>query len=139
VPATRNYARERAAHDAASIFARIHHDLTTQLPDRDHALIGHTAILDFVINTLQLRRMSGLPPKWHTLLTWRRTHGCPILRGHHMAGLCATAPVSTQYALTAWMLSQFTTAAPFTTTPPERDAPVQREPSPPARSDAHAA
>src|SRR5262245_5142913 len=69
----RNYARERAHHDAlAPEKQRALHDmLVTQLPGFDRALVGQGAILGY-LHHLGLRRRNGGPLTWRMLLRWRR-------------------------------------------------------------------
>jgi len=121
MPGRRHLATERAAHDQPSTFARIHHDLRSQLPDLDRALVGHQAILA-ELHRLGLRRPNGRPLSWRMVLRWRREFGCPIAHGLWHSRYLAP-PLSTSFALTSWMLSQFSTGERFgyrvdTTRPP---------------------
>jgi len=99
-------ARERAQHDQAAIFSRIHSDLRSQLPDLDRALVGHQAILA-ELHRLGLRRLNGKRLSWRIVLRWRRDHAFPLHRGIRKPDVYAAPPLSTTHAMTAWMLSQF--------------------------------
>src|SRR5262249_17311874 len=79
-----------------------------QLPGRDHAIIGAPAILA-ELRHLGIRRRSAGPLTWRIVNRWRVTHDCPILRGYHDDRV-RRPPVTTHYALTAWLLSRFTSA-----------------------------
>jgi hypothetical protein len=104
---TRNYARERARHTAlAPEKQRAVYDLLrSQLPEREHALVGRDRILAW-LHSLGLRRPNGGPVSWTMVLRWARTQGFPILHGtrnaHHR-----TPALSTTFAITAWLLSRF--------------------------------
>src|SRR5262245_36359576 len=106
MPGKRNLARERAQHDQPATFARIHHDLRSQLPDLDRALVGHVAILA-ELHRLGLRRLNGTKLSWRIVLRWRRDHAFPLHRGIRKPDVYAAPPLSTTHAMTAWILSQF--------------------------------
>jgi hypothetical protein len=103
---TRNYARERARHDALAPDKQraIYDLLRAQLPERELALIGRARILAW-LHSLGLRRPNGGPVSWTMVLRWTRHHGFPLLHGtrnvHHR-----TPAVSTSFAITAWVLSR---------------------------------
>jgi hypothetical protein len=107
VPGRRNYARERAHHDRiAPARQQAFHDLlVAQLPDRDHALIGWRAILDYFSTTLQVTRRNGGVLTHRIVLRWVATQGCPLLRGNRHPRY-AQPPLTTTFALTAWLLSR---------------------------------
>jgi len=110
MPGKRNLARERDAHGKtyAARLAAIHHQLVTQLPELDRALIGWPAILA-QLHRCGLRRLDGRPISVRMVRRWRLAACCPVLAGSHTIGRCYTPPLSTSYALTAWTLSQRTT------------------------------
>jgi hypothetical protein len=115
VPGRRNYARERAQHAliAPALQAQIRALLIAQLPERDRALAGQKAILSFLIDTLFLRRPNRRPISWRMVLRWSRLHGFPLLHGGwHPKRKSRTPSLSTQYAVTAWVLSRFNTDEP---------------------------
>src|SRR5262245_16042427 len=84
--------------------------LTTQLPDRDRALIGRPAILAFLHHDLGLRRPNGKPLSWRMVLRFRRDLSLPLLRGFSCLKSHRSYPLSTRFALSAWLLSQFSSA-----------------------------
>jgi hypothetical protein len=110
VPGRRHFATERAKHtaDAPRRFAALHHLLITQLPLQDRALIGHASILSY-LHQLGIRRLRGGPLTWRIVNRWRHTDALPVLKGYSDRR-CARSPVTTSHALTAWLLTRFTSA-----------------------------
>src|SRR5262245_45562324 len=104
----RNLAREHARHDATAPDRQreLYELLRAQLPDREVALLGWPAILNF-LHSLGLRRPNGGPLTYRVLRRWIRDHGCPIVRGYCRLGTprVLTPPLSTSFALTAWALT----------------------------------
>ena len=111
MPGKRNLARERAHHDAPARFASLHALLTAQLPHHDRALIGRAAILNYLHDRLHLRRLNRGPITWRMVMRWRRLDGLPLLRGF-TSPRYATPALSTEFALTAWILSLFSSGDP---------------------------
>jgi hypothetical protein len=109
---TRNYARERARHDAlAPEKQRALHDLLrSQLPDRELALVGRDRILAY-LHSLGLRRPSGGRVSWHQLLRWTRAHGFPLLHGTTNRRF-RTPALTTSYAVVSWLLTRFDSGQP---------------------------
>jgi len=107
MPGKRNLARERALHDAPAIQARIFAMLSDALPDHDRTLIGRDRILEHVAR-LGLRRRNGQPITWRQVRRWRTRYGFPIAHGM-WTHRTKTPAVTTQHAVTAWMLSAFST------------------------------
>jgi hypothetical protein len=105
---TRNYARERARHDAIAPEQQraIYELLRNQLPAFDRAVVGQIAILNY-LHQLGLRRRNGSPLTWRMILRWRRDEGFPVLRGRYTPHRHRSPAVSTTFALTAWTLSRF--------------------------------
>lgn len=112
MPGRRNLAREQAAHDASARAAAIHHQLTATLPRFDRALVGQRAILR-ELQRLGLRRPNGQPVTWRMLCRWRRVEGFPMLAGQRIVGIALTPALTTTYAVTAWILSRFSSAHGF--------------------------
>jgi hypothetical protein len=110
--APRNYARERARHNAiAPEKQRALHDLLrSQLPDRDLALLGRDRILTY-LHSLGLRRPNGGRVSWHQVLRWRRNHGFPLLHGTANTRF-RTPALTTGFAVTAWLLTRFDSGQP---------------------------
>jgi hypothetical protein len=104
---TRNYARERARHAALAPETQraLYELLRSQLPEREHALVGRARILDW-LHAFGLRRPNGGPISWTMVLRWARIQSFPLLHGtrnaHHR-----TPALSTTFAITAWLLSRF--------------------------------
>jgi hypothetical protein len=115
MPGRRHYARERALHAAHAVAQqrRIYELLKAQLPDHERALAGRDAILSF-LRTLGLTRRNGMPLTWRMILRWHRDLGFPLVRGawhpNTRTHLPSRSPaLTTTYAATAWILSQFST------------------------------
>jgi hypothetical protein len=106
---TRNYARERARHNALAPEKQraIYDLLRSQLPEREHALVGRDRILAW-LHAFGLRRPNGGPVSWTMVLRWTRHHGFPLLHGTSNRRY-RTPALSTSFALTAWALSRFDT------------------------------
>src|SRR5262249_17888464 len=111
MPGKRNLARERAAHDAPGIQARIFSQLSETLPAFDRALIGQRRILDH-LHSLGLRRLNGQPLPWRHIVRWRLTQGFPLLSATWHPR-CRTPAVTTQHAVTAWVLSRRSSGEPL--------------------------
>jgi hypothetical protein len=107
MPGRRNLARERANHAIHSPAhqAELYRLLHTELPHSEVVLIGQKPIQAY-LNRLGLRRRNGQPLTWRMLERWRRIEGLPILRGVRTQSY-AGQPVTTSFALTAWVLSRF--------------------------------
>ena len=115
MPGRRCYQRERTQHavQAPDRQRHLHDLLATQLPHLDRALVGQVAILNY-LHQLGLRRRNGGPLTWRMLLRWRRDHGFPLVRGvwhpsapSHPAS--RSPALSTSFAITAWLLTRFST------------------------------
>jgi hypothetical protein len=108
---SRNYARERARHDAIAPEQQraLYELLRSQLPDREQALVGWTNLLAF-LHTLGLRRPNGGPVTRRMVLRWARDAGFPLCRGRWFPHY-RTPPLTTNFALTAWLLSRVDTSA----------------------------
>jgi hypothetical protein len=115
MPGRRCYQRERALHAAQAPDRQRHlHDLlTTQLPHLDRALVGRERILAY-LHDFGLRQRNGRALSWRMILRWRRDHGFPVVRGvwhpnapSHPAS--RSPALSTSFAVTAWILTQFST------------------------------
>jgi hypothetical protein len=115
MPGRRNLAREQAQHalEAPARFQAVHHQLTSQLPSHDVALVGWPAILRYCHDVLQLRRLNGDPLTARIVKAWRRDDGFPLLRGHYVVGRARVPALTTVYAVTAWTLSRFATGMTF--------------------------
>jgi len=109
MPGKRNLARDLAAHAAhqLELRQRIYHDLTSQLPRRDVVLVGKDAIIAYLNDVLHVRRPSGRRISYRMLKRWRVRYACPVLPGYKHFGCTTNASVSTTFALTAWVLSNF--------------------------------
>jgi hypothetical protein len=113
-PMSRNFARERARHEtlAPGKQRAVYEFLRAHLPDRDRALIGRDRILAY-LHSLGLRRPNGGPISWNQVLRWTREHGFPLLHGTLVfaarAPRCRTPSLTTNFAITAWVLSRFDT------------------------------
>jgi hypothetical protein len=103
----RSYAGEAARHavTAPAQHRALHELLVAQLPTLDRAMIGQVAILDY-LHHLGLRRRNGGRLTWRMLRRWRRDEGFPILRGRYIPHRHLSPPLSTAFALTAWVLSR---------------------------------
>lgn len=112
MPGRRCYAAERVRHEAhASEHQRALYDtMVTYLPDREIALVGWTAILEWLHHHLGLRRPNGGSLTVRQLRRWRADHSCPIVSGTRTTTGRLTPPLSTSFALTAWTLTRFSTA-----------------------------
>jgi len=110
MPGRRNLAHERARHaaDYPARLAAIHGQLVSQLPQLDQALVGWPAILA-QLDRCGVRRQNGGPISVRMVQRWRRVAICPVLPGHMTLGFCCTPPLSTSFALTAWVLAQLST------------------------------
>ena len=103
----RNYARERARHEvlAPEKQRALYTLLVDELPEREFALVGRSAILDW-LHRLGVRRPNRGPVSWTMVLRWARIQGFPLLHGtrnaHHR-----TPALSTTFAIAAWLLSRF--------------------------------
>src|SRR5262249_14450330 len=133
MPGKRNLARERAAHDAPGIQARIFSQLSELLPDHDRALIGRAQIIDH-LHAFGISRRNGRRISWVMLLRGPRTLGFPVLRGFWHPKARSPA-FTTEHAVAAWVLSQFTSESgcPFRICIPAVDA---QEGNAPHESDA---
>lgn len=113
VPGKRNLARERADHarTAHRLQQQTYDLLTARLPAYERALIGRQAILTF-LHDLGVRRRNGALLTWRMLQRWRRDLGFPLVRGLWSPHAPShpnvrSPPFSTAYAVTAWLLSRF--------------------------------
>jgi hypothetical protein len=111
----RNYLAERARHAARAPETQrtLYATLVAQLPQYERALVGREAILA-ELHRLGLRRRNGTPLTWRMILRWRRDLGFPLVRGvwhpHTALHPSSRSPaLTTTYAVTAWVLSQFST------------------------------
>jgi hypothetical protein len=106
----RNAARERSRHAAiAPARQRALYDLlVAQLPQHEHALVGWDAILVFLHRTLQLTRPNGRSLSRRQVLRWRRAQGFPLVTGN-MSRYARTPPLTTSYAVVAWVLTRKST------------------------------
>src|SRR5262245_56788194 len=106
----RTLAEKHAAHalEAPVNQAAIHALLTSQLPDRDRALVGRDAILSFLGSSLGLTRPSGRPVTWRMVLRWARDDSFPLLHGAWRPQY-RTPCLTTTFACTAWTLSRLDT------------------------------
>jgi hypothetical protein len=108
----RNYAKERARHEAIAPEHQraLYTMLVDQLPDRELALIGRSCILAW-LHSFGLRRPNGGPVSWHQVLRWTRAHGFPLLHGTANARF-RTPALTTTFAVTAWLLTRFDSGQP---------------------------
>jgi hypothetical protein len=132
VPGRRNLARELAAHDLAGRLVSSYAAMRQHLPEFDRALIGHRAILDY-LHAFGIRRPSGRPLQWRTVLRWRRDLCFPLVAGgwHHGSG-ARYAAVTSSHAVAAWLCSQFSMAHnrfTFSVAVPGDTVPVGRGPT----------
>jgi hypothetical protein len=111
----------------------IHAQLTETLPMLDRLLIGPRAILTELAR-LGIRRLNGQPITWRMVRAWRHSEGFPLLPGHRVLGRARTPSITTCHALTAWLLSRFTTAHVFRVAVAQHSPPC--EASPHAQADA---
>jgi hypothetical protein len=81
--------------------------LRAQLADRERALIGRDRILAY-LDQLGLRP-NGNRISWTMVLRWGRNQGFPLLRGNTCSRF-RTPALTTIFAVTAWLLSRFSTA-----------------------------
>jgi hypothetical protein len=104
---TRNYARERARHNALAPEKQrgLYDLLRSQLPERERALVGRDRILGW-LHDFGLRRPNGGPISWRMVLRWTRHHGFPLLHGTSNRRY-RTPALTTTFACTAWALSRF--------------------------------
>jgi len=111
-PMPRNYARERARHEATAPAHQraLYTMLVDQLPERELALIGRARILAW-LHSFGLRRPNGGPVSWHQVLRWTRAHGFPLLHGTTNRRFRAPA-LTTSFAVTAWLLTRFDSGQP---------------------------
>jgi len=81
--------------------------LCDALPDLDRAIIGRDRIVAHV-RSLGIERRNGQPITWRQILRWRTRYGFPIAHGM-WTRRTKTPAVTTQHAITAWLLSPFST------------------------------
>jgi hypothetical protein len=115
VPGRRNYFAERARHAALAPEKQrtLYETLTTQLPEYERAIVGRDRILAFLAH-LGLTRRNGTYLTWRMILRWHRDLHFPLVRGvwHPKTPLHPSSrspSLTTTYAVTAWVLSQFST------------------------------
>jgi hypothetical protein len=111
----RDYFAERARHAtlAPEKQQTLYQTLTAQLPQYERALIGRERILEFLAH-LGLTRRNGTRLTWRMVLRWHRDLHFPLIRGvwHPSTPLHPSSrspSLTTTYAVTAWVLSQFST------------------------------
>ena len=104
----RTLARE-SAQAAASFphrYAARLHQLRTQLPLHDRALIGRHAIIQYLCD-LGVYRRNRHPVSWRMLTRWRRDKAFPLLSAACVPTIRRYTPaLSTTHAITAWLLEQ---------------------------------
>jgi hypothetical protein len=111
---TRNYARERARHDAVAPEKQraLYELLRSQLPEYERALVGRERILTW-LHDFGIRRPNGGPVSWHQILRWTRQQGFPLLHGTLIYAArtprCRTPSLSSTFAITSWILSRYDT------------------------------
>ena len=106
----RYYQAERRAHAAIEhrLMQEHHRLLKEKFPALEFALCGQQAILRYFA-ALGVVRRNNNPLTWQIVNRWRSKHGCPIARGNRHPRFAGPA-VSTNLALSAWVLSRFSTA-----------------------------
>jgi len=100
---------------------QLHQLLRDQLGDWDRALAGQDVILRYLAQ-LGVTTWSKRPPTWTTVRRWARWHGFPLLRGTK-CGRNYFCSVTTQHAVTAWLVSRPANGYPmrvFRSPPPRR-------------------
>jgi hypothetical protein len=79
-------------------------------PAGERTLTGWPEILHFVHETLGVRRLSGKPVTINQLRRWRRACGFPAIPGgvyiRGRRGLTRQLPLTTEFSVTAWVLSR---------------------------------
>jgi hypothetical protein len=113
VPGRRNAREERYRHAISfpDRSAAFHHLLVSNLPEFDRAVVGWPAIIDHLTSLGALRR-DGRRLRIRQVQRWRHSLGLPIVAGCIVIGRHWSPPLSTTYALTAWVLAQRSTSEP---------------------------
>ena len=104
---------------------QLHQLLRDQLRDWDRALAGRDVILRHLAQ-LGVTTWSKRPPTWTTVRRWARWSGFPLLRGTK-CGRNYFSSVTTQHAITAWLMSRPANGYPmrlFQSPPPAPPLPV---------------
>jgi hypothetical protein len=105
-PIPRNYVREQYRHAliAPERHQAILDTMRRYLPEHERVLVGQHGILSF-LQELHLMRPNGGPITWRMVRRWTQAHAFPLLHGawrpRHR-----TPPMTTTYAVTAWVLSR---------------------------------
>jgi hypothetical protein len=104
---------------------QLHQLLRDQLGDWDRVLVGQDVILRHLAQ-LGVTTWNKRPPRWTTIRRWTRRHGFPLLRGTK-CGRNYFCSVTTQHAVTAWLVSRPANGYPmrvFRSPPPAPPLPV---------------
>jgi hypothetical protein len=106
----RNYARERAQHalEQPGRMQDTFDQLTRWHGDRDEILVGWTDILTY-LTRIGIRRPNGCRVNDRMLLRWRRDLGFPLCRGTAYSSTFKAPPLTSAFAITAWLCSQLST------------------------------
>ena len=98
--------RPTACGDHESVLAM----MRAVYPEGERTLTGWPEVLHFVHETLGLRRLSGKPVTINQLRRWRRACGFPAIPGgvyiRGRRGSTRQLPLTTEYSVTAWVLSR---------------------------------
>lgn len=110
---------------AAQRQQRVNQLLREQLGDWDRVLVGQDVILRHLAQ-LGVTTWNKRSPTWTTVRRWARWHGFPLPRGTR-CGRNYFSSVTTQYAVTAWLMSRPANGHPmrvFRSPPPVPTLPV---------------
>lgn len=104
----RNLAAEKARHELEQPMKQkaIFDMLKAQLPDRDRAIIGWDNLLAYLAQLGVKRPGAVKDPTYRTVTRWREVHGFPLLRGAYRGPISRAPCITTQFAVTAWLLSR---------------------------------
>ena len=102
--------------------------LRSELPDLDVVLTGRDEILAHLWR-MGVRTWSGRVPRWSTVLRWARRDDFPLLRGTR-AGRNYFSSLTSQHAVTAWLLSRERNGRPMRVFRRRQEEPAPLDPSP---------
>lgn len=85
--------------------------LRAELGELDKAIVGREAIME-QLRVMGVRTWSGSMPTWSTVRRWARDEDFPMLRGC-MRGRNFFSSVTSQHAVTAWVLSRVRNGQPM--------------------------